>query len=220
MKAGKLMLILVVTSMLLLTAGCTKTYYFNFTKEDDLARNDGTWSSYDDSYKHTVEGLFPYAAWVAVPHVYSGDLTATIKFELNTNSANSVPKVEFYLSAKNGWFESDGYAGIAIDDIGLASTNFDVYHANYSQGGLYYLQDQSPVPGLDPVGINTLVIEQKSGALSFWLNDEFLAAFNPTRYNVDLYCLNIYGMQDENKSCMFIKDVKIEYSGTRELISQ
>lgn len=218
MKYGKLMMIFLIVSLMLTTAGCSKTYFFNFTKEEDLIRADGTWSSLDDNFVLSSEGLFMANNWVAVPHVYTGDLTATVRFDLDTGQINTVSFIKVYLSAMNGFSDSEGYAGISFSKVGTDTASYAIFHGNSSQGSISYLDWQTPIPGIDTVGLNTLVIEQRGGLLTFWLNDAFIVAFNPSRYNVDQYCLVVESIQDSEKSCLYYRDVKIEYEGTRELI--
>jgi len=218
MRLGKLMMIVLIVSLMLTAAGCSKTYFFDFTEEVDLVRDDGTWSSFGNPVVLSDNGLFMAANWIAVPHVYSGNLTATVRFDLDTDQDNYVPYFEVYLSAKNGFSNSQGYAGISFYNVGQDTAFYNIYHSNSSEGTTNYLESQTPIPGIDTVGLNTLVIEQRGGILTFWLNDAFIVAFNPSRYNVDLYCLNIQSTQDSQKSCLFYRDVKIEYEGTRELI--
>jgi len=218
MRLGKLMMIALIVSLMLTAAGCSKTYFFDFTEEEDLIREDGTWSSVCNLFVLSSEGLFMAPDWVSAPHVYSGDLTATVRFDLNTDHDNFVSYFEIYLSTTNVFLNSEGFAGISFSNVGIDTSTFIIFHGNKDQGGTAYQGPQTPIPALNTVGLNTLVIEQKSGVFTFWLNGAFLATFNPSRYDTDLYCLTIGSSQDSQNDCLFFRDVKIEYKGTRELV--
>lgn len=218
MKPLRTLILIFLVFMMLASAGCTRAYSFDFTKEKDFYREDGIWSFHDNLCELSNNGLFMFNSWVAAPHIYTGDLKATVRFKLEANSSNYVPQFSVLFSSDGSWYSSWGYAGIRFDNVGHPAASYTIFQGNIFDGPFTIMTNVSPIPGMIINGLNSLTIEVTGGSFAFWLNGNLVAAnIIASYYKADSYCLSIHSIQDISKRLLYFTDVRIEYDGARTL---
>jgi hypothetical protein len=218
MKNLRMLAVVAVLVFLALSAGCDKSYFFNFKTETDLIREDGTWVTYDTNYELSSDGLFMENCWAAVPHVYTGNLTAIVSFSLNATASSDI-YMEAYLSETAGFMGSAGCAGIRFIDLGSPTANYVIWNYNDSDGYNQIYSNISPIPGIVNDGINELRIIKVGDALTFKLNGVTIVSnVVPPLYESDLSGLTVMSQQDASRKDMYYRSVKIIYSGEQTLL--
>lgn len=92
------------------TTGYSKICTFDFTEEGDINRKDGTWLVNGVLLYLSSENLFMPNGYITAPHIYEGDLKATVSFLLDTGVITP------YGSSTS--FPSPTAAGAAQKDMG------------------------------------------------------------------------------------------------------
>lgn len=217
MKIWALLAVIFLAFSLTSTTQSSNSYFFDFTKEADLLRDDGNWSTFNKSYTQTSSGFLLHNCWASVPHIYKGDLVATVKFELNVSAAN-LASMDIYLSASAGYEISDGYAGIKLIDLGGPNQRYSIFNGHKPDAYAVIVGNISPIPKVITNGMNELKIVKKGTAFEFWLNGSAITSgIVPPLYNSDQYCLAIWSGQDLAKKAIVYKSVLIEYDGIQTL---
>lgn len=219
MRVVRPVVFLILIAMMLSTAGCSKIYIFDFTEESDIYRKDGAWSADGVLLYLSSEGLFMPNGCITAPHIYKGDLKATVSFLLDTDENNPVWEFNIVFSSDGSWYSSEGYVDIHFCNVGTPGAYYTIGQGNIFDGPFSIVSHVSPIPGMIINGLNRLVIDIKGAALSFWLNDNLVMAdVIPAYYEADTYCLSIRSYQEASSRRLYYTSVKIEYEGTRILV--
>lgn len=209
MKGLKWALLATLALILLSTAGClNKMYFFDFTSEPSLDREDGSWvERYEDDFELSEDGLELWNNMVSAPVGFKGDLELTVVFKLNVN-VDASANLEILLAADIG--DNDPCMGIDIFNMGLDSEFYSIFKYSVPLYG-----EISPIPVLHRGGTNEFKLTKTGNLLKFWLNGVTLMANVPiVDYGFDIFSPHIYCLQEEGSEAIFIRSVRVRYDGT------
>lgn len=178
-----------VISISLLLSGCAaKSYWFDFTDEPDLARNDGVWTTQSTNYELIPStGLILKGIWAAAPHFYNGDFKVEYVFEIKTDDTY-YRIIYSLLSSDVDINEADWWGGLCITDF---MYNIGDFHLSYVQKGSFYpIATQLPVSQiLVYPGQNSVTIEKTGDLFSIELNGvELETGLEVSGYSLDWFC--------------------------------
>lgn len=216
MRMLRFSLISALILVMLGTAGCEKSYYFNFTLEKDLLRNDGNWIASNDQFELTGGGLLMNGCYILAPHLYEGDVEVYVKFNLDVDPGSSGADMDFSLYSPIG---TDNECGISISlkNLGTVDEGYLISNSGGMQVDML-VPYNAPIPGLNNGEVNVLKIVRKLGRFYFYINDIPVGLnLDATLYTSNLGCLWMLCQQDPMEEQVLIKDVKIIYEGERFL---
>lgn len=221
MKATRYLLILTTILVLALSAGCTRSYFFNFEKEADLARLDGDFYVYenpDGSYFLSSNGLFVQNCWLGVPHLYSGNFTVTIDFELDV-SDTSTAQIGLHLSTQAGLWGADWTGGIDLNGLGEVPNGH--YYTYYDPGsGNVYIETGEPITAaIATDGQNVVKIVKEANHVDFMLNGVTIGlGMDIIGSSSDMFCPHFYACQSTSVVAVLFESIRIDYEGERVLL--
>lgn len=207
---------------LALLIGCSKSYFFNFTTESDLERYDGTFYTFsnpDGTIFFFEDGLFVQNSWVGVPHLYSGNFTVTIMFELDATQADP-GQVAFHFSTQHGLWGADWTGGIDLN--GLGGTPYGYYYVYYDPdySGNVYVETSMPI--VAPVhldGLNEMEIVKQGLHLDFILNGFTIGSgLNIIGSSTDFFCPHFYACQNPGMTTVYFESIRVDYEADRLLL--
>lgn len=213
MKSLRWILLMAVVLSLLSFSGClTKSYFFDFTMEQDLERADGDWVEHTEGeFELSSDGLEMWNNLVSAPLGFKGDIVLTVRFELNVSS-DSIANLEILLAADID--DNDPCMGIDIYGLGSEDEYFSVFKYGVSLYG-----HMSPIPVLHRSGINEFKLIKTGNLLEFRLNGAILMDEVPiVDYGFDIFSPHIYCWQVHDSDALYIRSVRVNYEDTAVLL--
>lgn len=198
--------VLLLACICITLAGCARIWSFDFTKKSPTEG----WIVTGD-YDYGTQGLSLAGGFVSTKVAFGGDFTATVIFELQTDSLN---KANFAI-----WI-SDGHTISPHNYI----TNYgrglgDPVHEEYGVRDYNYLESEerfiidldAPFPGLDRSGLNTWKLYKEGSHITIVMNGATIVAeFDIEHYQSTYAYLNIYG-ETGGTALLLFKSAKVVY---------
>lgn len=213
MKSLRWMFLVVLVVSLMSFTGClNKTYFFDFTREEDLERADGDWIAFSaDWYELSGDGLAMWNNQISAPLGFKGAMTMIIMFELNVDM-DTTANLEILLATDINF--NDPCMGIDIYNLGSE----DEYCGIFKHGVELY-DRITPIPVLHRSGYNEFRLMKTGNLLKFWLNGVTLMADVPiVDYPSDVFSPHIYMSQPFDSDALFVRSIRVKYGETAVIL--
>lgn len=193
--------------LLLLLAGCTKKYTFNFKTEMDSANKEGTWYE-GHEIDYTDLGAYLKGGALVSPFRFGGDFTVEIDFFVNVGDDHYLQWLEFYLIDSDNW-SYDAWIGMGMQ---MLSPSHGEYWVGQRNNSTEY--PTVPFEGFVTEGLNKLTITKTGDIVSLTLGTHSYAPITIDAGNLlDHYNFIIAGYDDSNTigKGVYIEKVVVTY---------
>lgn len=217
MKTCRFSLAVLLLIALVSLSGCNKTWSFDFTETTDISdwnqdAAGGTLRSLD------ANGLVLDGLAISTPMSFTGNVTATIEFALDTDSSDTL-YLQFAFTDDPSYSAMDNYLMIWMDYVGaVGSEAFQVEDYNESTGSsiVTSLSNGNISPYLNRSGDNTFVMKKKNSEFEFYINGEFLDGGNMEHFNSQ-DCYIRLSSELSRGGTVYFKRISVVYTGKTSL---
>ena len=219
MKSRLVLLVVLVLSIALFSAGCVKynnIYVFSFKAEQDLVNNLGEWIPENATYSFNGNGVNISYANLACPLRFSGDMRITVKFWLDVGDGVG-SWVGLGLS-DNTWWCGHAANDVHIDlyDLGLASEWYRIAdHDLTDSWGTTHYEVYDDVPGLVRNGFNYYVMTKTGDQMVAAMNGKVFASFTLANFDSEWFGPNLTSLRYGSGTGIGVtfESIMVEYTG-------
>lgn len=217
MKATRIAISVLAILLLFSLSGCNKTWYVNFTNGSSIA--DWHIDDWGGSYTHDSQGLrIDYLGFFS-PFSFTGDLTLTIVFTLDTASDRTVDFEVGLYDNINGHL-SDNKINNHFNNVGNTSLEYigvSEFGPSIDPDWHYTITQHVEIPGINRNGRNTYKLVKIGNDISITMNDSTVANFTMGYYEAENFIILI-GADACNGGIVCFKSLKLQYTGERSPI--
>lgn len=199
----------------LFTAGCGGTWTYDFTSSE---ANTDDWITESSIGTYEIEpdkGLSVHYAYFSSPKSFIGDFTMEAEFELDVDFDNNA-YAEFSMQDGPYW-EPDNYILNFYDNLGLTDNErwliTDVGPTTPNNDASLIVDSKGNLSQLERSGVNTWKLVKKGNLYNIWINGNNVEEFTSTYCDGDQYCLTYYAATTKGTGRIWLRNVKVTYSG-------
>lgn len=219
MRKGQAVVAFLLVMITLFTAGCGRTFFYDFSEEGSLTRGGESWTAnfFPGGIAYFCEdGYYLDSSCLSSPFEFSGDFTYTVKFLLEADH-DHVCNMLICLTDAIGMAHDNGLH-FSFNSVGAPGSELTMISDLNMPSGMVkvHVNAVGTVPGLQRSGINVFRLIKRGDSIEASINGAFLAAFNLEWYGSDWFNPAIMGdlNGDQNPDYGFtLISVMMQYDG-------